>query len=322
MQKGQQEHDFRARAGDPNLPFDQRQIALQGVASGPVERFGTVGENMYQDKFSNDGPVTSEFGKANIEAKKASAARSAVGSQPKVYLVGGVPYMVGPDGELQRKLTPEEVANNFGITEEGKGGGRNAAKANAALPAAFAKYRNTTDNANQVISKIDDALKDISWVSAGPLAGGSSNIPGTPAFKLAQAVLSIKANVGFQELSKMRHESPTGGALGNVTEKELEFLQAAIASLNTKQDPKDIAKALGDVRDSYARYKDYAAQDYEIAQERAKFHPSGERPGPGNQPPPAATGTRREFATVEEAEAANLPVGTKITVGGRPATVQ
>jgi hypothetical protein len=33
-------------------------------------------------------------------------------------------------------------------------------------------------------------------------------------------------------------------------------------------------------------------------------------------------GEPRDFATVEEAEAANLPVGTKITIGGRAATVQ
>jgi hypothetical protein len=282
--KTNQEVDFRSRAGDPKLPFDQRNIALQGVASSPVERYGSAGEGMIQDKFSNDAPVASAVGEATIKAKEAQANRASGAN--KIYMVGNVPYMVGPDGALERKLTPEEVADNFGHTEEGKGRGRNAAKADAALPAAFSKYRNTTDNANTVMSKIDDALKDVSWTSAGPLAGGSSDVPGTPAFKLAQAVLSIKANVGFQELSKMRHESPTGGALGNVTEKELEFLQGAISSLNTAQNPKDLAKALTAVRDSYARYKEYAKQDYEIAQERAKYHSANEPAEPASDAPP------------------------------------
>lgn len=287
----EQEYGFRADAANPDIPFSVGNRRLMGVASAPVERFGSVGENMYQDKLSDEGPVTSEYGKANIKSKEATAARATAGSQPKVYLVGGVPYMVGPDGELQRKLNPEEVAANVGLIANERDRGKGAAKAETQLPTAFAKYRNTTDNANTVMAKVDDALKDVSWVSAGPLAGGSSGVPGTPAFKLAQAVLSIKANAGFQELSKMRHESPTGGALGNVTEKELEFLQGAIASLNTAQNPADISKALADVRDSYARYKEYAAQDYELAQERAQYSPKTPTPGaqlaPGNQSPDA-----------------------------------
>jgi hypothetical protein len=55
--KGKQEIGLRARASDPNLPFDQRNIALQGVAPGPVSRFDTVGKGHYQDKFSNDTPI-------------------------------------------------------------------------------------------------------------------------------------------------------------------------------------------------------------------------------------------------------------------------
>jgi hypothetical protein len=37
---------------------------------------------------------------------------------------------------------------------------------------------------------------------------------------------------------------------------------------------------------------------------------------------PQGGGGRTSFATVEDAEAANLPPGTKITIGGRPATVE
>lgn len=288
MLSQQQEYGFREDAANPDIPFATGNRRLMGVASAPVERFAGAGEGMLQDKFSNEEPSVTPIGEATIKQKQATAARANAGSQPKVYLVGGVPYMVGPDGELQRKLNPEEVAANVGLIANERDRGKGAAKAEGQLPAAFAKYRNTTDNANTVMAKVDDALKDVSWVSAGPLAGGSSGVPGTPAFKLAQAVLSIKANAGFQELSKMRHESPTGGALGNVTEKELEFLQGAIASLNTAQNPADISKALADVRDSYARYKEYAAQDYELAQERAQYSPKTPAPAPGNQPPDAS----------------------------------
>jgi hypothetical protein len=187
MLDAQQEYNFRAKAGDSSLPFSERNTALQGVAAAPVERFGTVGENMYQDKFSDSlTPTTSEYGKANIKAKEATAARAS--GTNKIYMVGNVPYMVGPDGALERKLTPEEVADNFGVTQSGKTAGAAAGKAEGDLPKAFQKYRNTTDNANTVMTKVDQALKDTSWISAGPLAWASRNTPGTPAFALEQAI--------------------------------------------------------------------------------------------------------------------------------------
>lgn len=50
-----------------------------------------------------------------------------------------------------------------------------------------------------------------------------------------EAVKSLQAMVGFQELAAMRAASPTGGALGNVSNKEVEFLQATIRSLSLRQ---------------------------------------------------------------------------------------
>lgn len=45
----------------------------------------------------------------------------------------------------------------------------------------------------------------------------------------------IGSNVAFERLSRMRAESPTGAALGSVTERELELLQNTIASLDVSQ---------------------------------------------------------------------------------------
>jgi hypothetical protein len=46
---------------------------------------------------------------------------------------------------------------------------------------------------------------------------------------------TIGANMGFEQLQAMRAASPTGGALGNVTERELELLQAVQGSLQQSQ---------------------------------------------------------------------------------------
>lgn len=50
-----------------------------------------------------------------------------------------------------------------------------------------------------------------------------------------ERIKTIKANIGFSELNKMRAESPTGGALGNITEQELAFLQSVLGSIDLGQ---------------------------------------------------------------------------------------
>jgi len=85
-----------------------------------------------------------------------------------------------------------------------------------------------------VIEDIDRALATASGWSTGPgaalkdfpIIGGS-----TAAGQMESLLSTIQSNVGFDKLQAMREASPTGGALGSVTEKELAFLQSVFGSL-------------------------------------------------------------------------------------------
>lgn len=81
------------------------------------------------------------------------------------------------------------------------------------------------------------------------------NVGGTDARDLRGDLNRIKAIIGFEELNKMRRESPTGGALGQVTERELEFLQSVEGALDQAQSPEQLEKMLWDVKSSAARLK-------------------------------------------------------------------
>jgi len=81
------------------------------------------------------------------------------------------------------------------------------------------------------------------------------NFGGTDARNLRGDLDRIKANIGFDELNKMRRESPTGGALGQVTERELQFLQSVQGSLDQAQSPEQLEKMLWDVKLSTQRLK-------------------------------------------------------------------
>ena len=58
-----------------------------------------------------------------------------------------------------------------------------------------------------------------------------SAVPGTPAHDAFNSINTIEAAVGFDRLQKMRDDSPTGGALGQVTERELALLSQSLGSL-------------------------------------------------------------------------------------------
>jgi len=99
-----------------------------------------------------------------------------------------------------------------------------------------------------------------------PFFGGS-----TASGRLANALATIKANVGFDNLQTMRDNSPTGGALGAVTEKEIAFLQAMQGSLEQSQTAADLKANLQRLDQFFAgreqRRREAFAQDYpELAQ--------------------------------------------------------
>jgi hypothetical protein len=109
-------------------------------------------------------------------------------------------------------------------------------------PEIFRKEKDT-------LSAIDDIEKRSGFWTTGLVGGWLRDVPGTPAYQLNSDIDTLKARSAFGELAAMRAASPTGGALGNVTEKELGLLQAATANLDTGQGEKQLDKNLGRVRE-------------------------------------------------------------------------
>lgn len=85
------------------------------------------------------------------------------------------------------------------------------------------------------IGEIRSMVSDSPYTTTGVGGRFMSAIPGTTAHDLDRRIDSLKAMIGFNALNEMRANSPTGGALGNVTERELSLLQSTIASLELSQ---------------------------------------------------------------------------------------
>lgn len=111
----------------------------------------------------------------------------------------------------------------------------------------------TVNTAEVITTKIDQALKTIEdeFGVTGFTGARMSSIEGTDAFALAKTLDTIKANLGFEELKAMKRSSPTGGALGQVTEREIEFLQNTVASLDVGLEDKVLKANLLEVKEKY-----------------------------------------------------------------------
>ena len=78
-----------------------------------------------------------------------------------------------------------------------------------------------------------------------------SRVGGTEANNLRSQLATIKSNIGFDKLQSMREASPTGGALGNVSEKENEYLQSVLGNVEQSQSPEQLKKNLMRLREAY-----------------------------------------------------------------------
>lgn len=94
-------------------------------------------------------------------------------------------------------------------------------------------------------------------VEASPLTttgiGGAilRQVPGTSAYDISALTETIGANVGLDRLQRMRKESPTGGALGQVTEREHKLLMSTLGNLEQSQSDEQVLTNLDRLEDVY-----------------------------------------------------------------------
>jgi hypothetical protein len=106
-----------------------------------------------------------------------------------------------------------------------------------------------------VIQKAREAkeLSRTGWFATGFGADAAKGYGGTTANDVAGLLDVIGANTAFTKLQKMREDSPTGGALGQVTERELDLLKSTVASLKQSQSDEQFQRSMDDVIGAYER---------------------------------------------------------------------
>lgn len=116
---------------------------------------------------------------------------------------------------------------------------------------------NPQDAAIELRNVMDAAFraKELSkdWFATGFGSGAAQKFGGTQASNVKGLLDTIGANTAFSQLQKMREASPTGAALGSITERELALLQSTIASLDQAQSDDQFQGAMQNVANAYGR---------------------------------------------------------------------
>ncbi len=146
-----------------------------------------------------------------------------------------------------------------------------------------ARAEGQTRTADIVLQDIGRAIQLVegSWAinpAVGLGAETAARLGGTNAADYRALVDTISANVGFDRLTQMRAESPTGGALGAISDTEMRLLSSVLGSLSQSQSPAQASENLKRLQEVYRGIL-----------EKARAYPNAAQYGLANPAPPPAT---------------------------------
>ena len=178
----------------------------------------------------------------------------AIAGNPAIYLTK--PDEAKKLAELADKIDPPGALEAAKKIEVAKAEMRlNQPKMEQALAGTIMK----SDNLSNTLTRAIDRVGNLSAGYGSLLA----YIPETQARNLKADIETIKANLGFAELERMRDASPTGGALGQVAVQELTYLQSAVANLDQAQSPDSLKRAMQDIKTTMKGYQTLREKAYE-----------------------------------------------------------
>ena len=145
---------------------------------------------------------------------------------------------------------PEDVLKMAtGFTDVDKAGKERAQKLSTWQQTMFGN----ASTLGQMTARVDRAIEliDKGAMTTGLSGYAAQYVPGSDANKLLEALKPIQAEAGFNRLAQIRKTSESGGGLGSIAVKELEFLQSAEGSLDpVNNTPEDLKANLITMRES------------------------------------------------------------------------
>lgn len=340
-----QSRGYKAQMVDPATDYGTLQRLRAAVGDSPfnpIDAVGTAGA--FIDARNPDKAVQpslgGEFAGAGTPQQENYEYLVGLGADPgpdtfgrvlrsdQVLNTGGVPTVrTTGTGTVAQPVATQTVADNAAAVAGGKTTGTGLAKRALDLPRAKAAVAATDAKWNSLLNTAATLQSDENLWSAVGLGQPIASIPGTEGARIRASINTLKAKVGFAVLQDMRDNSKTGGALGQVSNQENQYLQNALAALDANLAPEDFREQLQILIDYANEAKGRVSTAFtdtypELMQQAA--------PAPGAAPAaPAAAApaaVKASFATEAEAMAAevagSLKKGDRVMIGGQTGTWQ
>lgn len=156
------------------------------------------------------------------------------------------------------------------------------AAAEAAAAAADAEIRTAVGSSNQsfqadvakrAIGKAFDLMEPDVWGpdAAGPWSSIASMNPASAAAQLRKRLTTLEASISFDSLQAMREASPTGGALGSVSEGELALLKNSMGTIDPTLEKGELAQELALIGERYTTLVYGSDAEIEVAVQQGKM---------------------------------------------------
>lgn len=244
--------------------------------------FDKIMENTYQQQNLGDRVVTKALPKYGA-GPAVTVSDEAVGKSPNVSMSASgemTPYQ-------KEKLRLEQGRLDVSKAEQGRKQSTMVDLPPKIRQAREAAYPKSTLAVKEFNTKSDELVKDLEKLrdSAG-VSGMTGLVFGRtpnakPESRKARALYDkIIARGSFQELANMRASSPTGGALGQVSDFENKKLERVFGGLDTTMDTPDFKEAINQVIDeiksSQARTNEAYDMDYEYRQRDENIDTGGD----------------------------------------------
>lgn len=265
-----------------------------------------------------------------IDANEAKALQP---EKPSFETVGGGGYERQPDGSYKQVIAPKpdagtapqiiqtnegvfRIDKNTGqaIPVTGPQGALGGKKSFAPEEIARAKgsYSSSESALDRLAAEATAIMNDPALGRITGVVGAFPNIPGTGASDVEARLETLKSQAGFNVLQNMRDMSKTGGALGNVSNFEIQALQNNLSALDTKQSPEAFRASLQRIIDFATDSKNRLGNAYkEQYGEDAPSIPSSIRR-------PSSQGGEQIVDVQTPEQARSLPPGTRFrTPDGR-----
>jgi hypothetical protein len=280
--EGQQSSFFNdAFGGIQTRNLQQQQIDVRRVEQERLRRQGLLenlqgyqqarqrAELLGQDTSQFDAAINminSElFGGASLPSAQPAAATTtpapatgaggaaAGGAAPTAPQAAATPQQTSLEDLLRRaNLETVEFGNVLPSTQAAIDAARASQEQEATLQAQTEQMAAGAGQQIDTVAELRQQVED-SPHSVGLFGTILSVIPGSEAITTRSFIKELQARAGFDELAEMRRNNPNGAALGQVTERELDFLQSTIANLDPTMNKEDFLAQLGRFEEEYAR---------------------------------------------------------------------